>query len=97
MDNYYETQQKRMSEDVSNWSKGDLIDLCIELQLLESKNDAIEWSCLVSFDDLCEFVCYLLCGGWGHSRNITEVSKYLRDDPRIQKVFDYCDSHHLSE
>ena len=79
--------------DLSFWSKGDLIDLMEDLELIESVNDAVEWSTLVTFDDLCEFVCYLLCGGYGPSRNIHVLDEELQNDPRVIALFEYCDKH----
>ena len=95
--NYYKEKEKRLSQGVAFWTKGDLIDLAIELELLESLNDADLWSYLVSFDDLCEFFCFLLCGGWGHSRNISVIDEELQNNPQVKALFDYCDLHHLSE
>ena len=78
-------------------NKSYIIDLIFEFNLLESENDALMWSYLVSLDDLAEFFCFLLCGGWGHSRNITVIDEELQKDNRVIEIFNYCDLHHLSE
>jgi hypothetical protein len=79
------------SENVSFWTKGDLIDLAFEFNLLESERDADNFANALSFDDLADFVVYLFCGDW--SRNITILTEEEQNDERVKKLFEYVDIH----
>ena len=80
-----------LQDKVCFWTKGDIIDLIIEYNLLESEHDAIEFSYCLSFDDLLEFACYLFSGGWGSSRNFSALSEEEQSDDRIKRMFEYVD------
>lgn len=80
-----------LQEKVCFWNKGDIINLMLEYELCESERDLINFSYLTSKDELLEFACFLLCGGWGDSRNFSVLDEETKKDNRIKRMFDYLD------
>lgn len=82
-----------LEKNVCFWTKGDLLDLAFEYGLLESENDANNFSYALSQQELCEFVAFLFCGGWGYSRNFSVLDEETQKDDRVKRLFEYCDQH----
>ena len=80
-----------LEEKVCFWSKGDLIDLAREYELLESDHDALMISYALSQQELAEFVAFLFCGGWGDSRNFTVLDEETQKDNRVRRLFAWLD------
>lgn len=80
-----------LSESVSFWTKGDILDLLFEWGQLENDHDSDLFSYALDRDELLEFACFCFCRGWGDSRNFSVLTEEEQQDDRIKRLFEYVD------